>query len=312
MTRGTQIQVVDNDFKEVSGGSGLGTAPIQYNTVTGAGNQINYNTVFKRYEGLVQGVNGAGQTTYKPVNPRDVINLYKSSGTPGSPIEVIGNYIYSRWDLTPEQIATIGNTTAFSGASIQLSDSSETTSQGNYQIAKDNTIIVESTTGGIGWGIRLGHDGQIINNIIYGPPKAGRNWSEGMMARSTLPTGCYNITIKANRVSWIKANGKHMDARVDPSCGNVTLADNSWSGLEIQYTRGYTPVTTPDQSWKTLSLNSKLSCTTPRPVWNGSSYINGTDIFQPIAGYTCTSSSLPPPPPNGTPPPPPPPLLRGH
>ena len=97
----------------------------QFDKVTGGGNRINHNLA----------LNILGKS-----NPEDVINIYKSSGTPDDPIQVIGNKIR-------------GGGPSGSGGGIMTGDSG-----GAYIVVKDNILV---DPGQYGIAIAGGHHIQI-------------------------------------------------------------------------------------------------------------------------------------------------------
>ncbi len=147
---------------------------IQFNGVVGRNCSISHNSID----------NGIGILT--PCD--DQINLFASSGTPDSWIQVVGNWIR-------------GGGYERSGAGIIGGDN-----DGQYQLIKDN-ILYEASSGGIGAG--GGSNLSFINNTLYSKRRdtsraAGVFW-QWDIARDGLST---NITIENNSNNWRNENGQ--------------------------------------------------------------------------------------------------------
>jgi hypothetical protein len=169
----TGIKVNNNQFLNVNGISTnyFGHA-VQFNGVTGGGNQINYNRV----------ENIAGVA----LHPHDILSVYESNGIPGDSIQVIGNWIrggqLSKWP------------TSNAGAcGIVLGDVN-----GSYQVARGN-ILVNPGAGGVanignGTGIKMDH------NIIFSvqTPVTG----QGLGVQNNTKTD-----VGYNRENWTNSSG---------------------------------------------------------------------------------------------------------
>jgi hypothetical protein len=98
---------------------------VQFNAVTGKSNRINCNV----------GENISGQSY-----PEDAINLYKSSGDPTDPIQVVGNKIKGGGPSNTDSGIAVGD------------------SAGAYVLVKDNVLIDPGQVGiGIGGGTICRH-----------------------------------------------------------------------------------------------------------------------------------------------------------
>jgi hypothetical protein len=193
----TGIKVNNNQFLNINGISTTfyGHA-IQFNTVKGGGNQINYNRI----------ENIAGVA----LHPHDIINIYESNGISGDSIQVIGNWIrggqLSFWP------------TANAGAcGIVLGDVN-----GSYQVARGN-ILVNPGAGGVanignGTGIKMDHNfvfsvqtpvtGQglgILNNAQTDVGYNHVNWtnSSGGNTVNSTPYSQYWISSSPIPLNWI-------------------------------------------------------------------------------------------------------------
>ncbi|OOQ57104.1 right-handed parallel beta-helix repeat-containing protein [Mucilaginibacter pedocola] len=177
-----QVNVSHNRFKNIQGPFPRGQF-VQFDEVTGAGNKINHNS----------GENLPGQSA-----PEDAINVFKSSGTAVSPIEVIGNRIR-------------GGGPSTIGGGIMLGDNG-----GAYIIAKDNILV---NPGQYGMAIAGGNHITIINNSIYGKQQPFTNVGLYIWNQSKL--GCELNTISGNRVNFTKANGQPNHSWNNGNCGKV-------------------------------------------------------------------------------------------
>lgn len=140
---------------------------VQFNTVNGQGLSISYNK---------------GENIFGKGKPEDCINLYKSNGTPESPIQVIGNWIR-------------GGGPSGSGGGIMLGDNG-----GSYQIAKDNILV---NPGEYGMAIAGGSHISIINNRIYGRSQAFTN--VGLYVNAIGGYKVSDAVVKGNKIDFYNA-----------------------------------------------------------------------------------------------------------
>jgi hypothetical protein len=166
------IVVDHNQFKNMQGPMPRGQF-VQFNNVNGTGNSISYN----------KGENILGQS-----NPEDAINLFKSNGTPASPIKVTGNWIR-------------GGGPSRSGGGIMLGDNG-----GSYQVASENILI---NPGQYGMAIAGGDHISIIGNTIYG--KAQDFTNVGIYILGQAGYRCSNATITQNKVRFMNAKNAEND-----------------------------------------------------------------------------------------------------
>lgn len=166
---------VINILGSLQGGKEIGNM-VQFDKVSGAGNSISYNVC----------ENLPGKSA-----PEDIINVYHSHGTPGSPITVKGNWIR-------------GGGPSLSGGGIILGDLG-----GSYQVAEDNIVV-----DGGQYGVSIaGGDNMILrNNKIFGRQKEHAN------------IGLYVA-------NWYEEQGKSHSIRVENNVVNFTNREgkiNNW------------------------------------------------------------------------------------
>lgn len=188
---GGQINVSNNRFKNMQGPFPRGQM-VQFDDVTGAGNKINHNT----------GENLPGVSF-----PEDAINLFKTQGTPASPVEVIGNRIR-------------GGGPSKEGGGIMLGDNG-----GAYIIAKENILV---DPGQYGMAIAGGNHITITANTIYGRQQAFTN--VGIYIWNQHISGCALNTVTNNKVQWINATGEANPGWNQGNCGQTIGWDtNDWN-----------------------------------------------------------------------------------
>lgn len=180
---GSAIKVLYNDIKNVQGPMPRGQL-VQFGNVNGAGSSISYNV----------GENILGQS-----HPEDAISLYKSNGTAGSPIQVVGNKIR-------------GGGPSGSGGGIMSGDMG-----GSYVLVKDNILV---NPGQYGLTVASGHDITITNNKIYSQKLPFSNIGLSAYKQYNIPT--YNITISNNAVNFTNNKGILNNMWNAKNCGTVT------------------------------------------------------------------------------------------
>ena len=112
---------------------------VQFNTVIGAGNEINFN----------KGMNVLGKST-----PQEAFNVYMSTGTSTSPIEIYNNWV-------------IGGGPSSSGGGIQLGDTG-----GSYETASSNILV---NPGQMGLSISGGDHMTLAYNKVYAADQSFSN-----------------------------------------------------------------------------------------------------------------------------------------
>ena len=194
-----QSQTVKVNSNQILNVNGINTASlghaIQFNTVTGSGNQINSNRI----------ENIAGVA----VHPHDIINLYQSNGLAGDSIQVIGNWIRGgQRNLWP---------TSGSGAGgIVLADLG-----GNYQVCRNNILV---TPGYVGIQAVGGNHIKVDHNQIYSASTpaslVGMGWGNYSGKSSS------DVVYAYNQVKWFNMRNLEDDAPAHPS--GLTLVNNKW------------------------------------------------------------------------------------
>lgn len=165
----------------------------QFIHVSGAGNSISFNVC----------ENLPGKSS-----PEDIISVFSSSGTAGSPIVVKGNWIR-------------GGGPSDSGGGILLGDYG-----GAYQIAEDNILV---DPGQYGIGIAGGKNMTLKNNKIFAKKQYFTNvgisicnWTEAKHGKSS------NITAEGNTINYTNKEGQLNSAWVagnmEPIIGRSTNA----------------------------------------------------------------------------------------
>lgn len=164
-----------NDVKNVLGtlrGGAVFSNAVHFNGCNGPGNSISYNAI--------ENLPGEG-------SPEDNIALYRSNGTPQSPIMIKGNWIR-------------GGGRTGSGGGVNLGDWG-----GSYQIAEDNILV---NPGQVGMGMAGGHNLTIRNNKIFSSRQPNSNVGLAIVNWTGAETGAsYNITVENNDVNWTNKDG---------------------------------------------------------------------------------------------------------
>ena len=170
------IRFEHNDVKNILGtlrGGAFYSNAVHYNTCNGPGNSISYNCI----------ENIPGESA-----PEDNIALYRSNGTPESPIMIKANWIRG------------GGRVTSSGGGINLGDWG-----GSYQIAEDNILV---NPGQVGMGMAGGHDLTIRNNKIYSAKQPNSNVGLAIVNWTSKDTGeSYNIVVENNDINWTNKEG---------------------------------------------------------------------------------------------------------
>lgn len=180
------IVVRHNSFLNMLGPFPRGQC-IQFNNINGPGNSISYNKC----------KNIAGESY-----PEDAISLYKSNGTPDSPIIIESNQIK-------------GGGPSKSGGGIMLGDSG-----GSNQTAINNILV---DPGQYGIAISGGNNNSIIGNYIYG--RAQQFTNVGVYVAGYNGQVCTNSTVKLNMVNFHNYLGKANNSWIGPN----TLIPSGWS-----------------------------------------------------------------------------------
>lgn len=164
---------------------------VQFDKVNGPGSSISGN----------RGANELGGS-----NAEDLISLYQSNGTSGSPIRIANNHLK---DGGPSS----------SGSGIMLGDGG-----GSHQVAEGNVLV---DPGQVGIGVAGGDDMRIVGNRIY---SSAHHWSNVAMYAAGFSASCGDVEIVGNHVDWTAAGGYQNGFWDNGSCdldmyGNVFDAD---------------------------------------------------------------------------------------
>ncbi|MDP4240711.1 MAG: right-handed parallel beta-helix repeat-containing protein [Bacteroidota bacterium] len=189
------IQFNYNDVKNI-----LGPMPqaqmVQFNTCTGANNQVNYNTCD----------NVPGKSS-----PEDLINMFMSSGTSASPILITGNKLR-------------GGGPSGSGGGIMLGDNG-----GSYQVASNNILV---DPGQYGMSISGGSNNSITGNQIYARSQSFTN--VGLYIWNQNTSACANNTLQNNRINFRDKSGNINDtwngsstSGSNPACTGTVWLNNA-------------------------------------------------------------------------------------
>lgn len=181
---GSGISVTYNDIQNVQGPFPRGQM-VQFNSVSGTGNRINYNTCD----------NISGQS-----NPEDLVNLFKTNGTISDPIQVIGNWLR-------------GGGPSTTGGGMLAGDNG-----GSYQLFQNNICV---NTGNEGIEVAGGHDITVSNNIFYSQQTTVSGVGISVYNQcSTDP--CNNITVQNNQINWTHYSGVLNNLYNAGNCGVIT------------------------------------------------------------------------------------------
>ena len=163
---------------------------VQFDKVNGAGSSISAN----------RGMNQLGES-----NAEDLISLFESNGTPGSPIQIVRNYIR-------------GGGPSGSGSGIMLGDGG-----GSYQVARENRLV---NPGQVGIGVAGGYGMEVRSNYIY---SATQPWSNvGIFTWDFGGVGCGSVQVIGNQIDW-RASGGYSNGYWDGGGCDVTRYDNNWN-----------------------------------------------------------------------------------
>lgn len=186
------LVISHNNFKNMSMADARGQF-IQFNNCTGAGNLIEYN----------HGINVAGQS-----NPEDAINMFMSSGTPGSPLIIRSNYIN-------------GGGPSASGGGILVGDTG-----GSYCTIENNVVINPGQYGIANTG---GTNNKILNNVVFGRQQSFTNVGIYLWGG---PRAVENSTVTGNKVNWVNSAGQQ-NPFWTLNTPNLVQSNNSWGDLSI-------------------------------------------------------------------------------
>jgi hypothetical protein len=193
------VKVNNNQMLNINGNNAKGIYghAVQFNVVSGGGNQINSNRIE-----CIAGV---------ALNPHDILSLYKSNGLAGDSIQVNNNWIRGG------QYANMG----LGGAvGIGLGDNG-----GSYQVARGNILV---NPGFCGMEAAGGTHIKIDHNLVYSSQTpvsvAGIFWANYSGLSST------DVTYSYNKVKWVTKAGKELDYNSNGNSNGspVILTGNTW------------------------------------------------------------------------------------
>lgn len=172
-SQGIKFQYNDvlNVLGDLYGGTDTGSM-VQFIQVSGSDNSISYN--------VCENISGKSA-------PEDIINIYSSNGTAGSPIKIKGNWIR-------------GGGPSKSGGGINIGDWG-----GSHQIIEDNILV---NPGQYGIAISGGNNMTLRNNKVYSKKEHYNN--VGMIVYNWYDKEAgesFNITSSNNRINYTHADG---------------------------------------------------------------------------------------------------------
>jgi hypothetical protein len=198
--RDTNIHINYNRFyniKDAAGHPNGGGSSIQWNNITGPGNQMNYNDCY---------------TTVVSDDVGDILSPYQTFGTLASPLQIIGNSILGGSTLTDGKSAIIGGDVG-----------------GCCQVIKNNIMVNSGAQGGQVVG---GTDINMSNNTAYGVQTAYTY--EGFASGNFGGVTPARDTMASNHAKWFNRSGSRLDFYYSSGGGNpvpfgwaTNVSDNS-------------------------------------------------------------------------------------
>jgi len=186
------IKVLRNQMKNMVGPMPRGQF-VQFNTVSGAGNQV----IANKCENIM------GSST-----PEDAISMYMTNGTATSPVIISWNWIR-------------GGGPSKTGGGIILGDDG-----GSHQTAENNTLV---NPGQYGIGVAGGTNLEILNNKIYAAQNTFTNVGVCVWNQYTNISASSGITASGNQVNWTNSAGALNPDWNAGNCGTVTgWSSNTW------------------------------------------------------------------------------------
>lgn len=110
------------------------------------------------------------------------------------------------------------NWTSTSGSGIALADGGS-----SNNVARRNTLV---NIGQVGIFIAGGTNNKILDNVVYGEPKAGAN--AGIYVWNLSGSACSGHVVSGNRVHFQKADGTYQGWWSGGGCGTVTMSGNDF------------------------------------------------------------------------------------
>lgn len=164
---------------------------VQFNGVSGSGNIISYNKC----------KNIMGQST-----PEDAINMFVSSGTVASPIQILGNWIQ-------------GGGPSKTGGGIMTGDSG-----GSYVIVSGNILVDPGQYGIANSG---GSNISIVNNEIYARSQSFTNVGLYVASEGGAKAGA--TTVSGNKVTFYSSSGGLNSDWIGTGSQAPTVTPIGWS-----------------------------------------------------------------------------------
>ena len=176
------IKVRNNQFINAQGPFARGQF-VQFNGVTGAGNEVSGNR---------------GECFRGESYPEDLINMYKTNGTEQSPV-LISNNMFRGGGPSP------------SGGGIMSGDF-----DGGYVVVENNVLVFPGN-----YGVAMAGGNNIIlrNNTIYSEIAPWTN--VGMYTWAQSGASCSNVTVTGNKVTWTHKDGYNNPYWDGGNCGNI-------------------------------------------------------------------------------------------
>ncbi|MCU0430322.1 MAG: right-handed parallel beta-helix repeat-containing protein [Cytophagaceae bacterium] len=194
------VNVHCNYFETIVGPKPRGQI-VQFNSVSGSGNRINYNRL---------------EHTLGDGDPEDLINCYASSGTSSDPLQIIGNRLR-------------GGGPSTSGGGIMVGDN------GGHDFLISENILVDP--GQYGIAAPSGFNITIQNNKVFAKQQAFTNVGiyVGLQSEITAGFACVASTIKVlnNQVNWTNKNGIKNGFYNCPCCSGITSSGNNFNASSI-------------------------------------------------------------------------------
>jgi len=184
--RDTNIHINYNRFyniKDAAGHPNGGGSHIQWNNITGPGNQMNYNDCL---------------TTVISDDVGDILSFYQSNGTPTSQMQCIGNCIEGGSTLDAGKSAFIGGDVG-----------------GSWQVIEYNICVNSGAQGGQLVG---GNNIRVSYNKAFGVQTAYTY--EGFASGNFGGGTPFNDTVSFNRAKWFNRSGSRLDFYYSSGGGN--------------------------------------------------------------------------------------------
>jgi parallel beta-helix repeat protein len=188
------IKVNNNQFINAQGPFPRGQF-VQFNTVNGAGNSVSGNR---------------GECYRGESYAEDLVNMYRTSGTQGSPVQVKDNYFR-------------GGGPSPSGGGLMSGDF-----DGGWVVVENNTLVFPGN-----YGVAMAGGNNIIlrNNTVYSERAAWTN--VGMYVWAQQGASCSNVTVTGNKVTWTHKDGFNNPFWDGGNCGTINWNCCNTSGQSL-------------------------------------------------------------------------------